>query len=79
MNVGELIEELRRLDPNLLVVLQKDEEGNGYRKLLGVDSNAVFVEPDEVRLRVLDDADRKRGFTDEDLAPGAPPCVVLFP
>lgn len=80
MKVKELIEELSKLDPEWLVVLQRDEEGNGYEVLRGVDDNAAFnASEGEVSLRVLDDAHRARGFTEEDLEPGAEPCVVLFP
>lgn len=80
MTVKELIEELTKLDPTLLVVLQRDEEGNGYKPARGVDDNASFiVDAEEVGLRVLDEAHVKRGFTEEDLAPHGVSCVVLFP
>lgn len=32
MNVGELIEELSKLDPELKVLTAVDDEGNGYRE-----------------------------------------------
>ena len=37
MKVKELILELQTVDPELLVILQKDAEGNGYSPLRGVD------------------------------------------
>ncbi len=37
MTVGELLIELTRIDPEVLVVLQKDAEGNGYSPLSGID------------------------------------------
>lgn len=80
MKVKELIEELSKLDPEWLVVVARDPEGNGYRPLNCIDDNAAFIADDEqIALRVLDDAHRARGFTEEDLEPGAEPCVVLFP
>ena len=37
MFVFELIEKLNEFDPNLLVILQKDPEGNGYLGASGAD------------------------------------------
>lgn len=37
MTVQELIDELENHDPDALVVLQKDAEGNGYSPLVGAD------------------------------------------
>lgn len=34
MTVGELIAQLRKLDPGLTVVLSEDEEGNGFSPLV---------------------------------------------
>ena len=66
MTVSELIEALKALPPDTLVVLSSDEEGNSYHELAVVDS-----------VNVAYDA---RHYTDEDLAPlGAPRCVVLSP
>jgi hypothetical protein len=42
MTVGELIANLQSLDPDRLVVLQKDGEGNGYRPAGGVDDNSCY-------------------------------------
>lgn len=84
MTVRELIEELQKMDPERIVILQKDAEGNGYSPCDGVDDNAAY-EPDstwsgDVKRQTLDDDDRKAGFGEEDLAgEGAQPCVVLWP
>ena len=40
MTVRELIEALRAVDPDLLVVLQEDAEGNGYSPLSGAEPAA---------------------------------------
>jgi hypothetical protein len=37
MTVKQLIAELQKLDPNRIVVLQKDAEGNGYSPLVGAE------------------------------------------
>jgi hypothetical protein len=43
MKVSELIEELKALDPDMEVIVQKDSEGNGYSPLAGVDPGAIYV------------------------------------
>lgn len=35
MKVKELIQELQALDPDAEVILQKDQEGNGYEEIRG--------------------------------------------
>lgn len=42
--VGELIKELETLDPNLLVVMSKDSEGNYYSPYSDVSLNTYVVE-----------------------------------
>lgn len=55
MTVKELIFDLKRHDPNMQVILQKDAEGNGYSPLSGCDwvmyvpgSNEVYDETDDL-------------------------------
>lgn len=84
MTVRELIEALKGMDPDRLVVLQKDGEGNGYSPLADVDDNAAYMPETtwsgEVGLQFLTAEDRSSGFSDEDLAhPNATPCVILGP
>jgi hypothetical protein len=43
MNVRELSEKLKNLDPNMEVIIQKDSEGNGYSPLDGVDADTVYI------------------------------------
>ena len=42
MTVADLINELRKLDLDSEVILQKDAEGNGYSPLSTVDGNAIY-------------------------------------
>lgn len=42
MKVKELIEELKQLDPEAEVILQKDAEGNGYSPCAGVQA-CIYV------------------------------------
>ena len=43
MKVSELIEALQEMDPDSLVIMQKDSEGNGYSPLAGADPNGIYV------------------------------------
>ena len=63
MKVGELVEELQRLDQDAEVVLQEDAEGNGYRVLRGAD--VALYEPYDGwhgECYALDDADVPGGL-----------------
>lgn len=43
MKVSELIELLRKENPESEVILQEDAEGNGYSPLAEVDGNALYL------------------------------------
>lgn len=47
MIVSELIEELKKVDQNLLVVLSSDEEGNSFNNLNVCQVDRVYDEDDE--------------------------------
>ena len=75
-----LIERLQECNPNHLVVLQRDPEGNGYSPIQGVDSDDVlFRECDGgMVLSTQDLADEiEGGYVDDESE--FEPCVVLFP
>ena len=91
MTIKELIETLSAMDPDRIVVIQKDAEGNGYSPLEGADDNCLYTADttwsgevgkqtltDDDRKNGYTDDDRKNGYTDEDLGSGVP-AVVLFP
>lgn len=86
MTVGQLKKLLAALPDNLVVIMQKDAEGNGYSPLSDVDGiNNVYV-PDstwsgEVYYKKLTPQLRKAGFTIEDTYPDDDGinCVVLSP
>lgn len=46
MKVWELIEELKKYDPELRVVKQKDDEGNGYHFMYAVDDDCYIPKSD---------------------------------
>lgn len=84
MTVRDLIALLSPMDPNRIVVLQKDAEGNGYSPLRdgGADDNAVYVADTtwsgDVRIQTLTPELVVAGFGEEDTGSGVP-CVVLVP
>jgi len=81
MRVKDLIEALSKLDPELLVVLAQDEEGNGYDKLGDIDDNFVFNDDHEARLHHLTPELEEHGWTESDVDNGPEfiRCVVLGP
>lgn len=80
MNVKQLIERLSALDGNALVVLARDEEGNGFAKLSDIGSNMKFdAQSDEAQLASLTDDLRKAGYTGEDVMEGGVDAIVLWP
>lgn len=86
ITVGDLIEMLGEMNPEAVVVMQKDGEGNGYSPLSGVDdSNVVYVAEStwsgEVMLAELTEEAEEEGFSAEDVYDGddGELCVVLFP
>jgi len=83
MKVSELIEELKQLPQDHIVVLSRDAEGNGYSAL---DSNGVcygnmkYHEGDsEIGLAKLDQESIDAGYDEEDVLEGGEPCIVLYP
>ena len=79
MTVDELRNALIGLDGNLLVVLQRDPEGNGYAPAAGIDiENQGFAE-NEVCPRELTVDLKEQGYNENDIASEATPCVVFWP
>lgn len=78
VNVRWLIRELSKLDPEAVVILQKDAEGNGYEPLAGADSNCVWTDNGDVMPKTITASMANSGFTEEDLGKGIT-CVVLYP
>lgn len=81
MTVGELIEQLSAMDPTLLVIMQKDGEGNGYSPLYVADGENNVYEAEttwsgEVRLASLSPELIEGGYSEEDVGEGVPCCVL---
>jgi len=82
MIVKELIERLQQEDPDRLVVCQKDPEGNGYAPLDTLWTGAYRAQSRgmaKAGLEKLTAADRRDGFTKEDVIRGGVPALFLMP
>lgn len=86
MTVKELIEQLKQCDPNDIVILSSDAEGNNHSPLDEV-SEARYV-PDStwsgdvvLRQKKLTGALKSLGYQEEDIYQGddAVNCIVLHP
>jgi len=79
MKIKELIEKLSKMDPELLVVLSSDEEGNSYLPARVVDSGMSYKDG-EIGYRRLTAKLKKQGYGEADIcAKDATPCVVIWP
>lgn len=81
MTVKELIEALQSEDPNALVVMQKDPEGNGHSPMAGYWVGAYTKESTwngNCGLLELTDEDRKAGYGEDDVIDGEK-SVILYP
>ncbi len=78
MTVGELIKELENFDSDRLVVLSKDQEGNGFSHYLSFSEYAYDRDEWEIGLECLTPELEEQGYSDEDVIDGEP-CVVIWP
>jgi len=78
MTVKELINILQEMNPDEIVVLSGDSEGNRYSELSGL-SNEYNYSDSEIGLRTLSEEDKKRGYSEEDIKTDGVPCVILWP
>jgi len=83
MKVKELIEQLKKIDPEREVVLSADGEGNSYSPLEDIwEKNCCFVEEDrETHFEELTEELKKDGYSEEDIYDGdkSVPAIVLYP
>jgi hypothetical protein len=78
MNVKELIKELKKEDPNRVVVCSRDWEGNDY-SLLSHYMEKSFYEDGKTGLEKLTDENREKGYTEDDVLENGVPALILFP
>lgn len=82
MKVKELIEQLKECDPDSIVIMSEDGEGNGFSPLSEIDDSSNYLADStwsgEVGLRELTPDLEVRGYSEEDILDGEK-CVVLWP
>jgi hypothetical protein len=84
MKVKELIEVLKTMNPEAILILQRDSEGNGYRDLCGADDNNFYVRESSWYGEVYDGdwSCDDACMTEEEwkeLKKNSEKCVVLYP
>ena len=82
MTVKELIAELKKHDPDRLVILQKDAEGNGFSPLEDVSTGAYLADSTwggEIYLEELTPELEAEGYSSDDVAEDGRKSVVLCP
>jgi hypothetical protein len=82
ITVRELIATLSGCDPDLPVILSRDEEGNGYRPLADVSTGNNSFDPGwdgDMHLLHLTPELEAEGYGEEDVDPDGVPCIVLYP
>lgn len=73
---------LKEQDPNALVVLSRDEEGNGFSELEDVATEMNFAKDGSdgcIGYRKLTPKLEKMGYTEDDIMEYGKPCIVLWP
>jgi hypothetical protein len=82
MNVKEFIELLQKEDPERLVILQGDSEGNNFSPILDIWTGAykAYSEYDgDAKAEKLTESMRVRGYTIEDVITDGVPALILAP
>lgn len=85
MKIKELIEELKKYDPEAEVVLSADEEGNSFSPLEDIEGNRIFLKGwNELKLEELTKTYKDFGFDVEDVYnpekdPEGVKAIVLWP
>ena len=79
MTVGELLALLAQEDPDRVVVLSIDPEGNGFNELSGVEASMYDPKRGEVGPEELTEDLVGIGFSNEDIMKNGTKAVVLWP
>ena len=81
MTVKELIELLSKQDPDDLVVLSMDSEGNGFNEMAdySIMNYRTGGYAGDIGYRELTEEMEKQGYAEEDVMLDGQPCIVLWP
>lgn len=79
LTVKKLIDQLSGLDPDAVVIMQRDPEGNGYAPCSGAEGNGAWDNKErEYGYAKITPELEKQGFAEEDVISGVP-AVVIWP
>jgi len=78
MTVAELIDALKDLPQEALVILARDSEGNGFQLIDDIGTGRWESEDESFLLGELTDEARAAGYTEEDVGKG-PVAICLWP
>lgn len=80
MKVKELIEELKKCDPEKPVVMSSDAEGNYYNYLHEIDDNSAYCrETHSIGIEILTPEYKDLGYDKSDVYEDGEPCVCICP
>jgi hypothetical protein len=79
MKVKELIKILSKENPERVVVLSMDEEGNGFSPLSGVQRASFDEDEQNIGIEELTDDHKEEGYSEYDLLENGIPALVLWP
>ena len=79
MKVKELIEQLKKLDPDRIVIMSRDSEGNTFCPIDELSTSAYRAEYRDIGLEKLTPEDIKNGHNEESVMTDGEKAVVLWP
>ncbi len=79
MTVKELIEQLSAYPGDTLVILQEDQEGNGYGSVRGAEEAQAMTYDNGWSWETLHPQDIEDGEYDQDTIDSSTPVVVIYP
>ncbi len=82
ITVKRLIKLLQAEDEDRIVIMSSDSEGNSYSPLASLGTAAYRADTTwsgEVGMEKLTSADKKAGYTEEDVLEGGKPALILQP
>ncbi len=82
MIVQELIDQLKLMNPEAVVVLQNDQEGNGYQDIRGAeDRHVIWRYGRDIEVHSLDLSAEEHDMDEEEWeeTKHGPECVILYP
>ena len=81
MTVKELIEQLQHEDPDRLVVMSRDGEGNGFSPLHSISPYAYQADdwPGKIGMEELTPEARQAGYSEDDIITNGQRALVFWP